>query len=87
MTILTAKPFHEEVYWLNMDPMPWSRMVNKTPAGIPRGCPETMWYNWDMEYNNDLYSLLGNVHQASSMFPVETRGKQVILRMKSWSIY
>ncbi|KAL3290580.1 hypothetical protein HHI36_024230 [Cryptolaemus montrouzieri] len=64
-----------------MDPIPWSRLRNKAPSGMPRGCPDSMWHNWDIEYNGDLYSLLGNIHQASQTFPLESRGKQTLCNL------
>ncbi|KAK9886352.1 hypothetical protein WA026_015869 [Henosepilachna vigintioctopunctata] len=53
-------------------------MTSKTPNGSPRGCPEHMWHNWDTEYAGDLYSLLGNIHQASTTFSLQSRGKQTL---------
>lgn len=60
-----GKPFYEDVKWLKSDPLPWSRTVSKNPEDMERGTMGNMWHNWDVEYTDDLFSLIGNIHQDS----------------------
>ncbi|KAJ8965790.1 hypothetical protein NQ314_003906, partial [Rhamnusium bicolor] len=60
-----GKPFYEDVEWLKTDPVPWSRKSGKSANGRDRGKVDNMWHNWDIEYPNDLWSLVGNIHQSS----------------------
>ncbi|KAJ8921144.1 hypothetical protein NQ315_013615, partial [Exocentrus adspersus] len=76
-----GKPFYEDVEWLKTDPVPWSRKFNKAANGQDRGKVDNMWHNWDVEYKNDLYSLVGNIHQNSPSFSDETRGKQTLTNL------
>ncbi|XP_030747485.1 uncharacterized protein LOC115875983 isoform X2 [Sitophilus oryzae] len=73
-----GKPFYEDAKWLLADPIPWSRAVNKSPAGHERGTISNLWHNWDIEYDKDLYSLVGTINQESESFPEESRGKQTL---------
>ncbi|XP_023310427.1 uncharacterized protein LOC108904110 [Anoplophora glabripennis] len=76
-----GKPFYEDVEWLKIDPVPWSRKFNKSASGRERGKMDNMWQNWDIEYNKDLFSLIGNIHQSSDRFSEETRGKQTLANL------
>ncbi|KAG5881077.1 hypothetical protein JTB14_020407 [Gonioctena quinquepunctata] len=76
-----GKPFYEEVEWLEVDPIPWSRKMDKSAAGKNRGTVENFWHNWDEEYPKDLYSLLGNINQYSERFWKKTRGKQTLANL------
>ncbi|CAG9770182.1 unnamed protein product [Ceutorhynchus assimilis] len=78
---LFGKPFYEDAEWLQVDLLPWSRVLNKNPEGSDRGSPENLWQNWDIEYRNDLYSLMSNIHQDSDRFPEEARGKQTLCNL------
>lgn len=60
---------------------PWSRSKNTTASGADRSKPETLWHDWDVEYPNDLYSLVGNIHQISRKFDLKTRGKQTLANL------
>ncbi|XP_056633873.1 uncharacterized protein LOC130443327 [Diorhabda sublineata] len=75
------KPFYEDVEWLKMDPIAWSRKNAKAANGKIRGTPENLWHNWDEEYTRDLYSLMGNINQYSSRFSSKTRGKQTLANL------
>lgn len=72
------KPFIEIPEWVDIDSLPWSRLECRNVAGQPRGVPETMWKDWDIEIPNDLWSLWGNLHQKSKCFHLEARGKQTL---------
>lgn len=61
--------------------MPWSRITTKAAGGHNRGDSGKTWHNWDVEYENDLYSLIGSVHQRSLVFSEETRGKQTLCNL------
>ncbi|KAF7285882.1 hypothetical protein GWI33_009360 [Rhynchophorus ferrugineus] len=76
-----GKPFFEDIEWLKTDPIPWSRIVNKTVSGEKRGDIGNMWHNWDIEIDKDLYSLTGNIHQDCERFPQESRGKQTLCNL------
>ncbi|XP_050312085.1 uncharacterized protein LOC126747459 isoform X2 [Anthonomus grandis grandis] len=76
-----GKPFYEDAEWLKADPLPWSRIVTKNPDEKERGTLDNLWHNWDTEYRNDLYSMMGNIHQDSDRFPDETRGKQTLCNL------
>nr|CAH7728599.1 unnamed protein product [Callosobruchus chinensis] len=76
-----GRPFYEDVEWLTTDPIPWSRKVEKSASGNPRGKVENMWHNWDVEYPRDLYSLTGNIHQFSNRFSEKSRGKQTLANL------
>ncbi|XP_060534310.1 uncharacterized protein LOC132706790 [Cylas formicarius] len=75
------KPFYEDVEWLKIDLLPWSRRVATSPEGLERGAADKMWYNWNVEYADDLYSLTSNIHQTSERFAPESRGKQTLCNL------
>ncbi|KAL1502117.1 hypothetical protein ABEB36_007309 [Hypothenemus hampei] len=76
-----GKPFYEDAEWLKTDPIPWSYIKGKNPEDKERGHPDSMWHNWNVEYENDLYSLLSNIHQNSDRFLEEHRGKQTLCNL------
>ncbi|XP_074039689.1 uncharacterized protein isoform X2 [Leptinotarsa decemlineata] len=76
-----GKPFYEEVEWLEVDPIPWSRKIGQSAVGKTRGTVDNLWHNWDEEYPKDLFSLMGNIHQYSERFSRETRGKQTLANL------
>uniref|UniRef100_A0A6P7G2I3 Uncharacterized protein LOC114333566 isoform X1 n=2 Tax=Diabrotica virgifera virgifera TaxID=50390 RepID=A0A6P7G2I3_DIAVI len=74
-------PFYEDVEWLKVDPIAWSRKNVQAPNGKTRGTPENLWHNWDEEYPKDLYSLMGNVNELSTRFSSKTRAKQTLANL------
>ncbi|CAG9829601.1 unnamed protein product, partial [Diabrotica balteata] len=74
-------PFYEDVEWLKVDPIAWSRKNVKAPNGKIRGTPENLWHNWDEEYPKDLYSLMGNVNEYSTRFSSKSRAKQTLANL------
>lgn len=77
-----GKPFYEDGAWLKVDPIPWSRTVAKNPEGNNRESLDNLWHNWNIEYANDLFSLLANIHQDSDRF-VRMFGEKVKKRIKT----
>ncbi|XP_017785360.1 PREDICTED: uncharacterized protein LOC108568662 [Nicrophorus vespilloides] len=73
-----GKPFHERESWMCLHTNPWARISEETASGEARGKAETKWFNWDVEYANDLYSLTGSLHQSARLFKVQNRGKQTL---------
>ncbi|CAH0548624.1 unnamed protein product [Brassicogethes aeneus] len=76
-----GKPFNEDPEWLMVDPIPWSRMVQRAPTGYQRGCAENMWNNWDVEYPKDLYSMISTISGYDEWIPEERRGKGVLFNL------
>ncbi|GLV36900.1 uncharacterized protein CBL_02265 [Carabus blaptoides fortunei] len=72
------KILHEDEDWLQVYPIPWSQMKNNLASGACRGHIANKWFNWDVEYPDDLYSLTGTIHQTSCEFSKKSRGKQTI---------
>ncbi|KAK5638442.1 hypothetical protein RI129_012737 [Pyrocoelia pectoralis] len=70
--------FNERDVWLLKDPIPWSRINSCTARNTPRGKIDEMWNNWDIEYVNDLYSIVGTIHQRADRFDESVRGKQTL---------
>lgn len=42
------------------------------------GRKDVLWFNWDVEYPQDLYSLTSSIHQTSPEFSRKSRGKQTM---------
>ncbi|CAG9853720.1 unnamed protein product [Phyllotreta striolata] len=76
-----GRAFYEDSDWLDMDPVAWSRMNQRAANGNLRGTIENMWYNWDIEYPDDLWSLLGNINQRNIKFSDASRGKQTLANL------
>lgn len=76
--IKPLKILHESEEWLEVYPVPWSRMTKHLSCGVIRDTPSHKWHSWDVEYPNDLFSLVGNIHQTSKGFSRLGRGKQTI---------
>lgn len=76
--IKPLKILNESEDWLEVYPIPWSRMVKHLACGVIRDSPSHKWHFWDVEYPNDLYSLVGTLHQTSRGFSRSSRGKQTI---------
>ncbi|KAF5281690.1 hypothetical protein FQA39_LY17711 [Lamprigera yunnana] len=72
-----TSPFHERESWLIKTPIPWSRIKSYTEKEVPRVSSEK-WNRWDIEYPNDLFSLMGTIHQKDERFDLSTRGKQTL---------
>lgn len=69
---------NEKILWLEIDKQflpPWSRVRTHNLANQQRHQPCSMWYDFDIEIPNDLYSLWGNIHPMSSLFG-KCRNKQ-----------
>ncbi|KAK4878460.1 hypothetical protein RN001_010966 [Aquatica leii] len=73
----TGAPFNERDVWLLKDPLPWSRVRLYSANNTPRGRGNS-WHCWDIEFPNDLYSLIGTFHQRDERFSDVTRGKQTL---------
>lgn len=73
-----VKILHENEEWLEVYPIPWSRMTKNLACGVKREAKSHKWNNWDVEYPNDLFSLVGTLHQTSKGFSRKSRGKQTI---------
>lgn len=73
-----GKPFYEQDTWLKMYQLPWSLANNTTACGKHRHKRSSKWFNWDIEYVNDLFSLAGTIHQISKKFETDCRGKQTL---------
>lgn len=78
---IIGKAFYEQESWLRIFAVPWSRTKGETACGKPRGKHASCWYNWDVEYVDDLFSLVGNLHQISRQFEPEHRGKQTLANL------
>lgn len=78
LRLCSGKPFNEDPEWLLVDPIPWSRKTKYSAYGRVRGCEDNMWNNWDIEYPNDLYSMIAQVTQFDELIPSERRGKGTI---------
>lgn len=72
------KVLHESEDWLDVYPIPWSRMTKELACGVPRDTKSHKWNYWDIEYPDDLYSIVGSFHQTSKGFSRTSRGKQTI---------
>lgn len=63
-----GRPFNEEIYWLDVEPIPWSLRVDKEEI--------FRWHHWTVEFADDLYSLFGDVNTTNEAFSGKSRGKQ-----------
>lgn len=66
---------------MDSDTIPWSLRSNVTASGEARGDASSKWRNWDIEYANDLFSLMGNVSQLAETFSTKSRGKQTLCNL------
>nr|XP_022920512.1 uncharacterized protein LOC111428977 [Onthophagus taurus] len=78
---IIGRPFHEQENWLDMHKAPWSRIQEQTACGKIRNSRDSKWHNWDIEYENDLFSLVGTLHITSRKFNVCNRGKQTLCNL------
>ncbi|XP_065361590.1 uncharacterized protein LOC135955193 isoform X2 [Calliphora vicina] len=67
---------NESIAWLEHCLPIWSRLNRKNAAGRYRGMVVTKLKNYDIEIDQRLWSLWGNLHPQAPVFGMSTRGKQ-----------
>ncbi|XP_075161481.1 uncharacterized protein LOC142234273 [Haematobia irritans] len=69
---------NESIAWLEHCLPVWSRLNRKNTAGHYRGLSVSKFKKFDVEIENRLWSLWGNVHPQASVFAESGRGKQYL---------
>ncbi|XP_037818851.1 uncharacterized protein LOC119608478 [Lucilia sericata] len=69
---------NESIAWLEHCLPIWSRLNRRNAAGRYRGMAVTKLKKYDIEIDQRLWSLWGNLHPQAPVFGVSTRGKQYL---------
>jgi hypothetical protein len=66
----------EKIEWItNTETIPWSRLEPRNAMNVERYLSISKWKEFDVEMDNKLYSLWGNVHPGMKIFKIHA-GKQ-----------
>ncbi|XP_061399624.1 uncharacterized protein LOC133335359 [Musca vetustissima] len=69
---------HETPAWLEHCLPIWSRLNRRNSAGVYRGAAVAKYKKFDIEIDNRLWSLWGNLHPQAAVFDSNNRGKQYL---------